>query len=260
MGNYVSEQMLSFLQSIALGAALALVYDLLAALRGLGGRIWGGVLDVLFCLTCAISVFLFVMAGSGELRVFMVMGIVGGAVLFWCLLGSLLRPVWAFWLALALLPARLAAGLLKKCAGAAKKVFSFWQNWFIMKFISLHQKNAAAPEEGADTMAAPPKGKKNRTPPKKPKPVKSTGGKLTIFLLSLLLLGISIQIFRMFDQLQAAREEETAYAQQLAELKEANQQLKEDLDNSGSQALIEDIARDKFGFVLPNEKVFYFSK
>lgn len=109
-------------------------------------------------------------------------------------------------------------------------------------------------------MAAPPKGKKNRTPPKKPKPVKSTGGKLTIFLLSLLLLGISIQIFRMFDQLQAAREEETAYAQQLAELKEANQQLKEDLDNSGSQALIEDIARDKFGFVLPNEKVFYFSK
>ena len=110
MGNYVSEQMLSFLQSIALGAALALVYDLLAALRGLGGRIWGGVLDVLFCLTCAISVFLFVMAGSGELRVFMVMGIVGGAVLFWCLLGSLLRPVWAFWLALALLPARLAAG------------------------------------------------------------------------------------------------------------------------------------------------------
>ncbi len=260
MGNYVSEQMLSFLQSIALGAALALVYDLLAALRGLGGRIWGGVLDVLFCLTCAISVFLFVMAGSGELRVFMVMGIVGGAVLFWCLLGSLLRPVWAFWLALALLPARLAAGLLKKCAGAAKKVFSFWRNWFIMKFISLHQKNAAAPEEGADTMAAPPKGKKNRTPPKKPKPVKSTGGKLTIFLLSLLLLGISIQIFRMFDQLQAAREEETAYAQQLAELKEANQQLKEDLDNSGSQALIEDIARDKFGFVLPNEKVFYFSK
>ena len=260
MGNYVSEQMLSFLQSIALGAALALVYDLLAALRGLGGRIWGGVLDVLFCLTCAISVFLFVMAGSGELRVFMVMGIVGGAVLFWCLLGSLLRPVWAFWLALALLPARLAAGLLKKCAGAAKKVFSFWQNWFIMKFISLHQKNAAAPEEGADTMAAPPKGKKNRTPPKKPKPVKSTGGKLTIFLLSLLLLGISIQIFRMFDQLQAAREEETAYAQQLAELKEANQQLKEDLDNSGSQALIEDIARDKLGFVLPNEKVFYFSK
>lgn len=260
MGNYISEQMLLFLQAIALGAVLGLVYDLLGALRGLGGRLWGGALDVLFCLTSAGSVFLFTMAGSGELRVFMVLGIVGGAVLFWCLLSGLLRPVWAFWLGLALLPARLAGKLLKKCGQPAKKVFSFWQNWFTMKFTTLHREKTPEPQKGAEEMAALPAGKAARIPPKKQKPVKTASGKLTVFLLALLLLALSVQIFRMFDQLQAARAEELVYAQQLAELKEANQRLQEDLDNSHSPDLIEDIARDKLDLVKPGEKVFRFSK
>lgn len=260
MGNHISEQMLLFLQSIALGAALGLVYDLLGALRGLGGRLWGGTLDVLFCLTSAGSVFLFTMAGSGELRVFMVLGIVGGAVLFWCLLSGLLRPIWAFWLGLILLPARLMGKILKKGGQTAKKVFSFWQNWFTMKVITLRRKRPPEPQEGAEDMAAPPAGKTARVPPKKQKPVKSASGRLTVLLLALLLLAISVQIFRMFDQLQAARAEEKLYAQQLAELKETNQQLKEDLDNSHSSDLIEDIAREQFGFVKPEEKVFHFSK
>ena len=103
MGNYVSEQLALFLQSIALGAVLGLIYDLLGVLRSLGGRLWGGVLDALFCLTAACAVFLFVMAGDGELRIFIILGIVGGAVLFWCLLGGLLRPIWRFWLGLMLM-------------------------------------------------------------------------------------------------------------------------------------------------------------
>ena len=39
MGNYVSEQLALFLQSIVLGAVLGLIYDLLSALRSLGGRL-----------------------------------------------------------------------------------------------------------------------------------------------------------------------------------------------------------------------------
>ena len=50
------------------------------------------------------------------------------------------------------------------------------------------------------------------------------------------------------------------YAQRLEELREENRQLQEDLDNQGSQALIEDIARDKLGMVLPGEKVFHLSR
>ena len=115
MGNYVSEQLALFLQSIVLGAVLGLIYDLLSALRSLGGRLWGGVLDALFCLAAACAVFLFVMAGDGELRIFIALGIVGGAILFRFLLGGLLRPIWRFWLELILLPAALVIKFLKKC-------------------------------------------------------------------------------------------------------------------------------------------------
>lgn len=109
-----------------------------------------------------------------------------------------------------------------------------------------------------------PTGKKNPPVPRKKggKPAKSArpGSRLTILILAALLIGISLQIYRMFGQLQMARTEETVYAQQLEELRETNRQLREDLDNSGSQALIEDIARDKLGMVMPGEKVIHISK
>ena len=68
IGNYVSQQLLAFLRAIALGACLGLEYDVLGALRRLGGKVWGGVLDAAFCLTAAPASALFVLAGDGELR------------------------------------------------------------------------------------------------------------------------------------------------------------------------------------------------
>ena len=132
MGNYVTEQLALFLRSIALGAVLGLVYDLLGVLRGLGGRLWGGVLDVLFCLTAASSLFLFVMAGDGEMRIFVVLGTAGGMLLFLWLAGPLLRPVWRFWLSVFQFPVRLARDFLKKCGQTAKKLFSFGRSRVIM--------------------------------------------------------------------------------------------------------------------------------
>lgn len=262
MGNYVSEQLAVFLRAIALGSALGLVYDLLGALRSLGGRIWGGFLDVAFCLTAAASVFLFVMAGDGELRIFIALGVVGGAVLFWCLLGEILRPVWAFWLGLALLPVKWVEKFLKKCGRKGKKVFSFWKNWFRIKVTTLRRSRKPREQEGDEEMSAPARNNKARPPQKKKKAASQTrsSSKLTIFLLAVLLVAIGIQIYQMFGQLQTARAEEKVYAQQLAELKETNRQLKEDLDNSGSLDLIEDIARDKWGMAKEGELIFHFSK
>lgn len=260
MENYVSEQLLLFLQAILMGAALALVYDLLGVLRSLGGRLWGGALDVLFCLSSLAAVFVFVMAGSGELRVFVVVGIGGGAVLFWGLLAGLLRPIWTFWLQLVLLPAAWMKRFLKKCGRKTKKVCTFWKNWFTMKLITFRRKRPAEKQEGDEGMAASSGGKAARPSQNKPKPVKSPSGKLTMFLLLILAAFISVQIFHMFDQLQTARQTEEAYAQQLAELQETNQQLQEDLDNSDSLDLIEDIARDQLGMVQEGEKVFHYSK
>lgn len=261
MGNYVSEQLALFLQSIALGAVLGLIYDLLGVLRSLGGRLWGGVLDALFCLTAACAVFLFVMAGNGELRIFIILGIVGGAVLFWCLLGGLLRPIWRFWLGLLLFPVRLVKKFLGKCGRKGKKVFSFWQNWVTIKFTTLRRRKISGEQEGDEEMSAP-SGKKTARPPQKRKKKAAVRprSRITVILLAALLVGISVQIYRMFGQLQDASAQEKAYAQQLAELQETNRQLQEDLDNAGSLDLIEDIARDQLGMVREGEKIFRYSK
>lgn len=87
-----------FLRSILLGGALGLLYDLLRAVRALGGQAWGCLLDGFFCLASLSLLFFFVMAGDGELRLFFLAGVLGGAVLFFCLLSRTLRPIWDFWL------------------------------------------------------------------------------------------------------------------------------------------------------------------
>ena len=256
--NYVSEQLLLFLRSIGLGLCLGLLYDLLGALRGLGGKVWGGVMDALFCLTAAVSVLFFILAGDGELRVFIALGVVGGAVLFWCLLGRILRPVWVFWLELILLPAHIILTFIKKCGHIGKKVFSFCKNWYTMKVISLRGRRKPPPREGEEDMGRP-TGKKP-APRKKRRASTRPSSKLTMLVLAALLIGLGVQIYSMFGQLQEAQALEEVYAQQLDELRDTNEQLKEDLDNSGNQALMEDIARDQLGMVAPGEKVFHFSK
>ena len=107
-----------------------------------------------------------------------------------------------------------------------------------------------------------PSGKKTARPPQKRKKKAAVRprSRITVILLAALLVGISVQIYRMFGQLRDARAQEAAYSQRLEELREENRQLQEDLDNQGSQALIEDIARDKLGMVLPGEKVFHLSR
>lgn len=262
MGNYVSEQLIVFLRSIALGAVLGVVYDLLGALRRLGGRLWGGVLDAVFCLAAAGSVFLFVMAGDGEMRMFIALGVLGGAVLFWCLLGSLLRPVWIFWLDMALWPIAVFQNILKKFGQKLKKVFSFLKKRFTIKVNTLRRKKSSGAKEGDDSMRTPARGRKNSRSKKKKRMVVETKptSKLTIIILAVLMVGISVQIYQMAGKLRDAKVEELAYVQQLADLEVANAQLKADLENSGSLDLIEDIARDKLGMVKEGEKVFHFSK
>ena len=111
-------------------------------------------------------------------------------------------------------------------------------------------------------MAGPAPQRKSPAPRKKGKTAKTvrSRSKLTLLLLAALLVGISVQIYRMFGQLQDASAQEKAYAQQLAELQETNRQLQEDLDNAGSLDLIEDIARDQLGMVREGEKIFRYSK
>ena len=79
-------------------------------------------------------------------------------------------------------------------------------------------------------------------------------------LLALLLAGFGIQLYSLYSRLQTARQEEAVYAQQLEELREENQRLRSDIENSGDLTLMGDIAREELGYVGPGEKVFQFGK
>lgn len=93
----------------------------------------------------------------------------------------------------------------------------------------------------------------------KRKESKRSGGKLTILILAVLLLGLSIRLYHLFQDLQDAHAEELSYAAQLADLKETNQRLSDDIANRDNLDLIEDIARDELGMVAPGEKIMRFS-
>lgn len=130
MGNEIPEQLAQFFRSILLGGSLGLMYDVSRALRPLGGKGWEIVLDALVSVSSVFALFLLVMAEEGELRLFILMGALGGAVLFFATLSAVLRPVIAFWLDLILLPVRLGYKIFEKLQKIRKKVFSFSKRWF----------------------------------------------------------------------------------------------------------------------------------
>lgn len=151
MGNEIPVQLAQFLRSILLGGTLALCYDLVRALRSLGGAVWASILDVLVSFGAAASVFLFVMAEDGELRLFILLGVVGGAVLFFSLLSGALRPVWAFWIGLLLMPWRLGRKVFKKLELFFKKGFSFLRKWFTIMGTPKGDEREEGREHGAET-------------------------------------------------------------------------------------------------------------
>lgn len=239
MGNHIPEQLALFFRSILLGGGFALIYDLVRPLRQLGGRGWGCLLDALVSAGAVVSVFFFVMNGDGELRLFILLGGIGGAVLFFCLLSPPLRPVWAFWTQILLLPVQIVEIFFKKIKQICKKLFSFWKTWFTII--------TKSEQEGDGEVAAHTKTKKKRP-----------SSKLTALILLVLILGIGVQLYNMYGQLQAAQAEEAVYAARLEALTTENQRLAQDIANSDDPELIEDIARNDLGMGVPGEKVYRF--
>ena len=130
----ISAQAAAFLCAGLLGALLGLLYDLLRALRTLWKGRGTALTDGLYSLAVLISVFYFAMAfGQGQLRIYMVLGILAGAVLFFSLLSQPLRPLWDYWrdsllltLHILLSPAVFLWRLLKKLLLPFKKCFLFY--------------------------------------------------------------------------------------------------------------------------------------
>ncbi len=253
MGVNISQQLLLFLRSVLLGGVLGLLYDLLRPFRRRGGLVWGGILDALYGITAVSGLFFFVMAGDGELRIFILIGVVGGAVLFFCLLSELMAPLWEFWAAILLTPVEWLKKFLGICRKNFKKLFSFWKKWFTIISTRRRGHTALSVRKGEDEMA----GETKKKAPVKTK--KRPSGKLTAIILLALFLGIGIQFLNMYGKLQEAKAEEAVYAAQLADLQETNQRLAEDIANSQDPELIEKVAREDLGMARADEKIMRFS-
>ena len=102
--------------------------------------------------------------------------------------------------------------------------------------------------EGHQNAAKQPQKKKRRR----------ASSKLTLLILAVLLIGIVVQLRAVRTQIEEAEAQQAAYTERLAQLKEENAKLEEDIANSGDPALIEDIARNELGMVSEGEKVFRF--
>ena len=130
----ITEQLRSFLLAILLGMAVGVVYDLMRAVRLRHPRLTA-VLDLGCCLFAAGGLFLFLMRQTdGQLRGYILLGAVGGAVSYFSAASAALRPVWDFWLdragelyRLLSLPVRWGMRGCKKIAEAAKNLFYFWK-------------------------------------------------------------------------------------------------------------------------------------
>lgn len=259
MENYVAVQLGQLGAAAALGASAGLVYDLLRALRLMDRRDhWlTHLLDALFAAALGLGLlWLALVVGGGELRLYMLTGALLGAVVWFGLLSRLLRPLWVFWTDALLtlcrllwMPFALLLRAAKKLAGHAKKGFSFLRKCATMR-VAAWRSHAPAPntprQEGGTPMAEATKRKKT----KKRSP--------TVVLLVVILLAVlGVQIVNVYGQLRDARQEEAVLNQQLTDQQQENEALRSDLARKDDESFIKALARDLLGLAEEGERIFY---
>lgn len=78
----------------------------------------------------------------------------------------------------------------------------------------------------------------------------------TKVLLVVLLVGISWQLVRLHDQVEAAGAEKDRLETQIQTQQQENDALAADIAEGGTQEKMEEIARETLGLVYPGERVF----
>ena len=157
MGIEIGAQLDALWRSLFLGAAFALLYDGLRALRlrRRTRRALTDLLDALYCLFLAAALLAFTLRiGQGELRLYMLAFIALGAYLSFALLSPLLRPLWDFWADCLFAFARLLRApllLVKKYYGKlhkfVKKLFLFSRRTLIIENYKRSGRRSPPPPE-----------------------------------------------------------------------------------------------------------------
>ncbi|MBO4854748.1 MAG: spore cortex biosynthesis protein YabQ [Oscillospiraceae bacterium] len=156
MENHVVQQLCLLGLSALLGSGGALLYDILRTavrLRHRARKVLTHLADGLYAVAMLAVLAVFMRRyGGGELRLYMVLGILGGAAFYFLLPAALLRPLWDFWaqtadetLRLLCLPAALVSKWIKKVSHRAKKDFLFFRkyakiNRYRWDFILIHRR------------------------------------------------------------------------------------------------------------------------
>lgn len=126
----VSAQAALLAGALLLGAAVGLLYDFFRILRvRIPLKLLGALLDLVFWLAVTAALFVYaVAAGDGAVRIYLVLGVLGGATVYFLLLsrwalklGYLLADFLGVLWRLAILPVVAAGRLCKKIRKRAKK-------------------------------------------------------------------------------------------------------------------------------------------
>lgn len=144
MGVDLLDQALTFLGAAGLGTALGLVYDLFRILRRrVRLPLLGSALDLLFWALVTAGLFLYaIAAGGGQLRIYMVLALFLGAVVYFLalsrpalFLAGLVADGIAFLWKLCTFPLVLLGHVSKKIEKVAKKHFHYGRRWYNIKLI-----------------------------------------------------------------------------------------------------------------------------
>ncbi len=77
-----------------------------------------------------------------------------------------------------------------------------------------------------------------------------------IIILALLVYAV-VSLVSLRSQIEAAQTEQQLLQQEIDNLASSNAEMRYDIENSDSDSVKEDIARDKLDLVLPDEQIFY---
>lgn len=235
MENHIAAQAVSLALSVAIGIAAALLYDLLRAIRIRWKKLtplthW---LDGIYVLAILfLALWLAVVVGEGKLRLYMITGAGAGALLWWAFPARRMRRLWTFWTDTLVAFVRLLLRPLIWCKKIAGKGFSFLRKWFTIKYHHEEQEAAAMK-------------KKRRANP------------LVLLVIFVLAAVLCVQIFKVYQKIAYAKEQESSLEQQLAQQQEENDSLRSDLSKAGDEDFIKRLARELLGLAEEGERIFY---
>ena len=80
---------------------------------------------------------------------------------------------------------------------------------------------------------------------------------ITLVVLLVLVAVVSVELLRVYGQLDSAKTQRDTMGQQLEEQKKENSDLESDLGNANDKEFIKGLAKDQLGLAEDGERIFY---